>query len=73
MSERWPALMTREEAAEYLGIGKSSMSLLIAKGDIRGVKFYANGQPRYKRSDLDELIESLEYGQGECSANKKGK
>ena len=71
MSERWPALLTRKEAAEYLSISPTSFSLLIAKGVIRGVKHYqAVRDPKYKRTDLDEYIESLEYGDGHCVATQ---
>lgn len=68
MSERWPALMSRKEAAEYLGVSDRFFTDLIAQGRIRGVQFEKKGQPRYKRVDLDGLIESLEYGQGVCNA-----
>lgn len=68
MSERWPALMKRKEAAAYLNVSERFFTDLVAQGRVRGVKFDKSGQPRYKRVDLDELIESLEYGQGICNA-----
>lgn len=70
-SHRWPALLTRKEAAEYLGIGKTSFSNLLARGVIRGVKHWSGARdPKYKRSDLDDYIESLEYGSGQCPTLK---
>jgi excisionase family DNA binding protein len=70
VSERWPALMSRPDAARYLGVSSRFLTDLIAEGRIAGVVFHRGGQPRYKRADLDELIESLEYSQGVCNANK---
>lgn len=64
MSDRWPALMSRKDAAEYLDVSSRYFSDLVAMGKIRGVKFMSNSQPKYKRADLDSLIESMEYGQG---------
>ena len=65
MPERWPALLSRKDAAEYLDISPRFFSDLVAMGKIRGVKILANSQPKYKRADLDAFIESMQYGQGE--------
>ena len=70
MADRWPALLTRKEAAEYLGVSPSTLSQLISMGRIRGVKLFTGGHPKYKRLDLDELIESLEYVAGFCAATQ---
>jgi excisionase family DNA binding protein len=70
MSNRWPALLSRKDAAEYLGISPRSLSQLKAMGKIRSVKILGNGQPYYRRSELDEFVESLEYGDGHCVASQ---
>lgn len=56
-----PALMTREQAAYYLGISPRSVSQLVAEGKLNPVVHNALGHPKFKRSDLDEYIDSLEY------------
>lgn len=66
MSDRWPALLSRKEAAEYLGVSPAQVSLMKASQQIRSVKF--GTKILYRRSELDELIESLEYGDGYCAA-----
>ena len=71
VSERWPALLSRKEAAEYLGVGERSLSTLKAMGLIKSVKMFANAQPKFKRVDLDEYIDSLEYGDGYCAATQE--
>ena len=68
--QRWPALLNRKEAAEYLGVSASQVSILISSGKLKGVKFFSNSHPKYKKSDLDLFVESLEYGQGHCSATQ---
>jgi excisionase family DNA binding protein len=58
MSERWPALLTREEAAEYLGIGITALNSLRASGELKSVRI-REATIRYRKSDLDKLVESL--------------
>lgn len=66
MSERWPALMSRKDAAEYLGVSVSEIRNMKARGQIKSVLPRKGGDPKYRRSDLDQWIESLEYGDGKC-------
>jgi len=65
----WPALLTTEKAAEYLGLGETSLKSLKAAGHIKTVviKLPGSSKPvvRYRLSDLDEL-----YGEGSFSGSK---
>lgn len=62
--ERWPALMSRQVGASYMGISPTEFSVLIAEGKITGCALRPGGQPRYRRSDLDDLIDSLPAAAG---------
>ncbi len=67
MTERWPQLMSKATAAEYLDVSTSTLNREIAGGRIRARLM--RGKPMYSRDDLDSYIESLEIGRGECAAN----
>lgn len=68
MSERWPALLTREEAAEYLGCSIETISRLKAAEQIRSVALKGS-IIRYRRTDLDHLVDNLPFADGDCPAN----
>lgn len=70
MADRWPALLTRNEVAEYLGVSARVVSQLKAAGKIRSVKLFHNSHPMYRRAEIDEFVESLEYGNGFCAATQ---
>ena len=61
--ERWPALLDRRQACEYLQLGESTFKSLRATGRLKSVRI-TNSLIRYRRSDLDRFIESLEEGEG---------
>lgn len=65
-SERWPALLTRAEAARYLGVGESTIRSLRAAEEISSVRIREK-IIRYRRSDLDKFIEGLPESVGEFS------
>lgn len=71
MSERWPALMQTNQAAEYLGMSPSSLKRLKAANKIKSVLVNNGSLFAYRRSDLDAFIEELPYGNGTCAANEK--
>jgi excisionase family DNA binding protein len=71
MSERWPALLTTEDAAEYLGLSVKSLNRLRAAQRIKSVTVRDGSFIRFRRSDLDAFIEDLPYGNGTCAANEK--
>lgn len=50
-------LLTAAEAAEILGIGRSKLYELIARGSIRSVKL--DRCRRFRRSDVDQFIRGL--------------
>ena len=69
MSDRWPALMKRDEAAAYLGIGVTTFNGLVASEQIKSVRIA--GAIRYRRTDLDSYVERLEEGRGEFKGKVK--
>ena len=70
MSERWPALLKREEAADYLGIGVTALNGLRASEQIKSVRIA--GSIRYRKTDLDNFIENLEEGSGKFKGHPDG-
>lgn len=68
MSERWPGLLTREGAAEYLNVSVETVSREKAAGRIKSVLI--RGMVRYSRESLDAYIRDLPEGSGECAANE---
>lgn len=66
MGEKWPYLLTTEQACEYLSIGVSTFKSLRAAGKIKSVKIGDGGKlVRFRRSDLDRFIDELPEGKGE--------
>lgn len=63
MECRWPALLKREEAAAYLGIGVTALNGLRASEQIKSVRIA--GSIRYRKSDLDSYVEELPEAKGE--------
>ena len=68
MAERWPGLMSRAEAAEYLGVSIETVSREKANGKIKSVLL--RGMVRYSREALDAYIRDLPEGSGTCPANE---
>lgn len=62
--ERWPALMTLAQAANYLQVGETVIKQLRASGEITSVKVREK-IIRFRRVDLDKWIEGLPVGMGE--------
>ncbi len=60
MPERWPALMKAKDAAEYLGVSTEELRCMRDRGQVTPVRTRSGALPKYRRSDLDEWIESLE-------------
>lgn len=65
----WPALLTAEQAAEFLSLGQSSVTRLKQAGHLRTViiKLPGSNRPivRYRLADLEEFVSGLKYGEGE--------
>ena len=60
MSERWPALMSKVDAAEYLSISKTTLESLISDADCPIIpRRISSRRIGLLRSELDEWIESL--------------
>ena len=58
---RWPALMTRETAAEYLGLSLTTFDAARSEGRLPAP--WAHGfdsRPRWRRADLDARIAGAE-------------
>lgn len=62
-ASRGPLLMSLKQAADYLGMGRSSLSLLISQGKIARV--YVGGRPKFRACDLDEYVRSQVKGPSE--------
>lgn len=58
--DRWPALLDKDLACEYLTCGSRTMDRLMAGGQIVPVKMGAI--LKFRRDDLDAYIESLPRG-----------
>lgn len=67
MPERWPALLSREEAAEYLGVSPKTIARIKSLGQIRSVQL--RGKILFRRTELDAFIDELPYGDGNCPAD----
>lgn len=63
MSDRWPALMSVKQAAEYLSTSEATVRRLKANGEIKSVRL--RGDVKYRRYDLDKFIDKLPEGSGE--------
>ncbi|GAB5404573.1 MAG: hypothetical protein Aurels2KO_28040 [Aureliella sp.] len=61
--ERWPGLLTKEAAAEYLSCSVDYIKRLKASGRLKTVKL-GERQYRFRRWDLDLFIDALHYGTG---------
>lgn len=55
----WPALLTTELACAYTCLGEMSFRLLARKGDVQPVECGGLAVTRWRRADLDRLIDSL--------------
>lgn len=58
MSDRWPALMDLQTAAEYLSISKRNLDAIIASQSLVPRRI-SERRIGLLRSDLDEFIETL--------------
>ena len=61
--ERWPSLLTTAQACEYLQVGETTLKQLRASKKFASVRI-TKSLIRYRRSDLDRFVESLEEGLG---------
>lgn len=63
-----PALLTAEQAAEYLSLCKRTMDRLKQAGALKTVVINLPGSSkpvvRYRLADLDEYVSGLKYGEG---------
>jgi len=57
------SLYNKREAAAILGISTRTFERIVSGGEIQPIKLTA-GSLRYKRSDLEQYIESCQYGRG---------
>jgi excisionase family DNA binding protein len=66
--ERWPALLSREEAAAYLGIGVTLLNSLRAREEIKSVQI--GSAIRYRRTDLDAFVAELKESKGKFKGQR---
>lgn len=67
--ERWPALMTPEQACEYLSISRKTLNRMKASGELMTVRVPGRNLYRYRRDDLDYWIGRLEHESAEPPAS----
>jgi predicted DNA-binding transcriptional regulator AlpA len=51
------ALLNLEQARAILGVSRRSMMRLIAAGSLEQVRIAGLGAPRYRRADIEKLVE----------------
>jgi predicted DNA-binding transcriptional regulator AlpA len=51
------ALLNLEQARAILGVSRQSMRRLIAAGSLEQVRIGGLGTPRYRRADIEKLVE----------------
>ncbi len=66
---RWPALLTQEEAAQYLGIGVTKLKSLRASEQIKTVRI--GDAVRYRLTDLDRWVACLPTAKGKFKGASK--
>lgn len=57
----WPLLLTPAEAAEFVGLSRSALYRLVSADAIKAVDV-PNAGVRFRRSDLEKLVERLKPG-----------
>lgn len=62
--ERWPELMTRAQAAEYLAMSETSFDSPRQLAKLRSVKIPNTSMIRFRRWEIDKWIDTLPYGEG---------
>ena len=65
------ALLTRKDAAAYLSISYTTFLAYEASGDVKGIKIGTGKEKRYRRSDLDTLIDKMEQGETNIDRTKR--
>jgi hypothetical protein len=53
------AVLTRAMACDYLSIGKSLFRAYESSGDIKGFAIGSGREMRFRRGDLDDLVERI--------------
>jgi excisionase family DNA binding protein len=61
-AEERPALLNQRQVAEILGVSKHTMRLVIAAGTLEPVRIAGLGRPRYRRADVERLVEGRAPG-----------
>ena len=51
-----PLLLTQTEAAQLLGLHRTTVHRMIGDGTIRGVSLGEKGAPRVPRSEIDRIV-----------------
>ena len=66
------AVLTRAMACDYLSIGKSLFRSYEASGDVKGFAIGSGREMRFRRADLDDLIERIASGETNIDRTKRG-
>ena len=70
--ERWPALLTQSQAADYLSVCEKTLQRLKAAEEIKSVMIRGGSIIRFRRTDLDRFIEELPEGNGKFDRHQRG-
>jgi excisionase family DNA binding protein len=57
VANQQPALLTQRQAAAILGVSKRTMQAMLAAGALEPVRIVGLARPRYRRTDVDRLVE----------------
>jgi excisionase family DNA binding protein len=69
--ERWPALLSKADAAEYLSCSVAMIERLKARGTLKTVKI-CERKYLFRRWDLDQYIDQLAYASGSFPGDRDG-
>lgn len=55
-------LLTTPQAAEMLGVAERTVRELVERGDLAAIRFGERGRYRFRREDIDQLLEPRRGG-----------
>ncbi len=71
MSLRWPALLDKAQAAEYLSVSERTINRLMADDTLRPVAVHGATLIRFRRVELDDYIQGLKHASDSASIGKR--
>jgi excisionase family DNA binding protein len=71
MSDRWPALLNKQLAAEYLCFSIRTIERLVADGKLKTCLVRGSKDIRFRRSELDDFVEGLPSGDHSAAVRRR--